>query len=104
MVLEDITIVYVFFWVFGLKVFWMVLSKVEVKIRLMLLSGIKERRDGEGRVGIGMDRSYAFLVVVLEEKEWKSICIFFLEKIIDFWTLVERNGGKERKEKDLIEM
>lgn len=35
----------------------------------MLLSGIKERRDGEGRVGIGMDRSYAFLVVVLEEKE-----------------------------------
>lgn len=47
----------------------MVLSKVEVKIRLMLLSGIKERRDGEGRVGIGMDRSYAFLVVILEEKE-----------------------------------
>lgn len=47
----------------------MVLSKVEVKIRLMLLSGIKERRDGEGRVDIGMDRSYAFLVVVLEEKE-----------------------------------
>lgn len=68
----------------------------------MLLSGIKERRDGEGRVGIGMDRSYAFLVVVLEEKEWKSICIFFLEKIIDFWR--ERNGGKERKEEDLIEM
>lgn len=34
MVLEDITIVYVFFWVFGLKVFWMVLSKVEVRLRL----------------------------------------------------------------------
>lgn len=32
MVLEDITIVYVFFWV--LKVFWVVLSKVEIRLRL----------------------------------------------------------------------